>query len=183
MATVNSVAGRIGIVESGLLSSQRTTISGNLHISALYDSGKLFGLNAFGSSPGTWPMSFVAEINSTVLTFSMDLFMEDRMELQTLWRNLRIWRCIGRFCSDRWNRQDIRDIIRAAPTARMKILTFFDIMQDKFGSNTFKLRMSRDQFADFLNINRSSLFRELGRLQREGAIEIADETLITVNIS
>lgn len=181
IADSNTLADKMGIVESGEVASQRATFSGNMYVSTVYKPGELFGINAFGSSPGTWPMSFVTTMESSILTFSMRPFMTGNTDPETLRRTLYIWRSIGHNGADRQNKEAIREISRSASTVRGKILTFFDLMQDKYGSNTFKLRMTREQLVGFLNVGRSSMYRELSLLQQEGIIAIDGRNMVAVN--
>lgn len=175
-------ADRLGIVETGQVSARRTTIDGETYVSKQYEPGEIFGLNMFGSSPETWHMSFAATMNSSILSFSVVPFITDDKDYRTVWRNLRVWRRIAHLGIDQWNRMDIRDIARSAATAKGKILTFFDLMMDKHGSNSFSLRMTRFEFAQFLGVGRSSLYRELANLQKEGMITITNKREVTVHM-
>ncbi len=63
---------------------------------------------------------------------------------------------------------------------RERILTYFYIMKMKHQSNTFRIKMSREQFAQYLCVNRSALSRELSRMEKEGLIKVLPNGQITV---
>ena len=59
-----------------------------------------------------------------------------------------------------------------------RILTYFDLMNDKFDGQPIRLQMNRENFATYLNVGSSSLYRELLALQREGIISIDQNHII-----
>jgi DNA-binding transcriptional regulator LsrR (DeoR family) len=54
---------------------------------------------------------------------------------------------------------------------RGKISTFLIEQYNTFGSLTFVLPMNRKEFAEFLNVSRPSLSREMSRMRDEGIID------------
>lgn len=64
---------------------------------------------------------------------------------------------------------------------RERILTYFGILTTKSQSNAFTLKMSREQLAQYLCVNRSALSRELSRMQKEGIIKMKPEGLVFIN--
>ena len=63
---------------------------------------------------------------------------------------------------------------------RERILAFFRILQVKQGSSTIRLKLNRQQLAQYLCTNRSALSRELSWMQRDGLIATRDDGAITV---
>lgn len=61
--------------------------------------------------------------------------------------------------------------ILSASSLREKILLYLSYEATYFGSMTFDIPFNRQEFADYLYIDRSSLSRELGRLKAEGVID------------
>lgn len=178
---VNTTADRIGIVQSGQISAVRIACNGHSHIMNLYNTGQVFGLNAICSTPQSWPLTYMAVEDSTVLFLAILPLLADSGDMAELRRSVLLWRGIARSLADREIRDNFWKIVTRIRPLRKRIMTFFQIMQDKFHSHTFILKMSRDQFASFLGVDRSTLYRELGKLQRDGLIEIKDDRTITVN--
>lgn len=63
-----------------------------------------------------------------------------------------------------------------AKTVRGRLLTYLSAMAVKKGSSTFQVPFDRQQMADYLNLDRSALSKELGRMRDEGMIEFYKNT-------
>ena len=55
-------------------------------------------------------------------------------------------------------------------TIRGRLLTYFSAQAAKSGSLSFTIPLNRQQLADFLNLDRSALSKELGRMRDEGLL-------------
>lgn len=58
-----------------------------------------------------------------------------------------------------------------AKTIRNRLLTYFSEMSVKSGSTVFQIPFNRQQMADYLNVDRSALSKELGKMREEGILE------------
>ena len=56
-------------------------------------------------------------------------------------------------------------------TTREKILTFLDIQSRKAGSRSFDIPFDRQELADYLEVDRSGLSVEIGKLRKEGVLD------------
>ena len=56
-------------------------------------------------------------------------------------------------------------------TIRSRLLTYFSRLSVKCGSSTIQIPFNRQQLADYLNLDRSALSKELGKMQQDGLIE------------
>jgi len=56
-------------------------------------------------------------------------------------------------------------------TTREKLLTYLSMQAKKAGSQSFDIPFDRQELADYLEVDRSGLSSELGKLQREGILE------------
>ena len=56
-------------------------------------------------------------------------------------------------------------------TVRGRLLTYFSAQAAKAGSTEFDVPFNRQQMADYLNLDRSALSKELGRMRDEGLLE------------
>ena len=56
-------------------------------------------------------------------------------------------------------------------TIRSRLLTYFSRLSVKYGSSTIQIPFNRQQLADYLNLDRSALSKELGKMQQDGLIE------------
>ena len=65
-------------------------------------------------------------------------------------------------------------------TLKQKIARF--ILQNMNDRDRVTLKMSREEFADFLNAARPSLSRELMKMQEDGFIKVVRKDLIVKNL-
>ena len=54
---------------------------------------------------------------------------------------------------------------------RARILMYLTAMYTRSGSRTFRIPFDRQSMADYLNVERTALSKELGRMRREGLID------------
>ena len=59
----------------------------------------------------------------------------------------------------------------SSKTRRGRLLTYLSNISVKSGSKTFQIPFDRQQLADYLNLDRSALSKELGKMRDEGLIE------------
>ncbi len=59
----------------------------------------------------------------------------------------------------------------SAKTIRERLFTYFSNLSVKNGSKTFQVPFDRQQMADYLNLDRSALSKELGKMRKEGLID------------
>ena len=64
----------------------------------------------------------------------------------------------------------------AAKTIRGRLLTYLSALSVKNGSTVFQVPFNRQQMADYLNLDRSALSKELGKMQDDGLIEFYKNT-------
>ncbi|MBQ1514637.1 MAG: winged helix-turn-helix domain-containing protein, partial [Lachnospiraceae bacterium] len=58
-----------------------------------------------------------------------------------------------------------------APHAvRARVMSYLNTMALRSGSNTFEIPFDRQQMADYLNVERTALSKELGRMRDDGLI-------------
>ena len=59
----------------------------------------------------------------------------------------------------------------ASKTVRGRLLSYFSFQSVRAGSAQFTIPFDRQQMADYLNLDRSALSKELGKMRKEGLIE------------
>lgn len=62
-------------------------------------------------------------------------------------------------------------IILSERTIRKKIMRYFEFREKREGSSTFCVEASRQDFADYLSVDKSALSRELNKMKKEGIID------------
>ena len=61
--------------------------------------------------------------------------------------------------------------ITSRRTTREKLLTYLEMQARQAGSATFDIPFDRQALADFLEVDRSGLSSEIGKLRREGVLK------------
>lgn len=154
-------------------------LEGQVHILQLFSNGAssltdilrptyVLGADLLCTGSRLSPYYAVAETACRALVFSGEL-LEDRNALPEpvcarLRRNM-----LEMIARDNM-RKHYRLAILSQHGLRSRILVYLTMQTAKKGSNTFRIPFSRDEMADFLCVNRSSLSHELSKMEREGLI-------------
>ena len=56
---------------------------------------------------------------------------------------------------------------------RSRIMVYLNVLARKSGTDTVSVKMSREQMAQYLCVNRSALSNELNKMKREGLIDFS----------
>jgi CRP-like cAMP-binding protein len=168
---------RIGFVISGKVAARKMASGGRIHILAVHEAGDNFGFDAVFSTYKTSPLTFTAETDCIALFISAEPFLNGNIDA-----SIRLMSNTNRILADKCVRLLYKTDILTKQSMRERIMTYFNIMITKRGSNSFALNMTREQFAQYLGVNRSALCRELSRMKDEGLIELKSGGDITVNI-
>lgn len=158
---------QICFVIDGRVVARKMTVGGHIHILAVHEKGDNFGYEAVLSSHKNSPLTYTADTDCTTLFISTAFFFNQEDEV-----GIRVMYNINRILADRCVRLLYKTDVLSKQSLRQRILTYFNIMEKKNNRDTFYLRMTREQFAQYLCVNRSALSRELSRMQREGLIEL-----------
>lgn len=156
----------LGVVISGELTEQRSEISDEPHQFASYRMGRVFGLEAMFSGPGRSHVEIIAEEDSRVLLISTERLLSESPHRE------RLRDAIIRMLANNSVRMALRLDVLLTTTLRGKIMTHFLAMRNRQESEIFQLKMTQSELAEYLDVNRSALSRELNRMQREGIIQI-----------
>lgn len=160
---------QIGVILSGTVALTKETASGNRVIIVLLGAGEMFGEMAAYAGKKAWPMTVIAQTNCTVMFFSQD----------------KIIGCCERVCPS--HKKLIMNMLKivsnralmlnkkveylSIKSLRGKISTYLLEEYHKTGKNTFQLDLNRNELADFINVSRPSLSRELCKMRDEGIID------------
>ncbi|HHV65972.1 MAG TPA: Crp/Fnr family transcriptional regulator [Peptococcaceae bacterium] len=159
----------IGIILQGTVALTKETASGGRVIIGLLGPGEMFGEMAAYSGQKFWPLTVIAKTNCTVMFFSQD----------------KIVGCCDKVCSS--HKKLIMNMLKvlakralmlnrkveylSIKSLRGKICSYLLEEYNKNGRTTFQLDLNRNELADFINVSRPSLSRELGKMRDEGLID------------
>ena len=167
----------VALVCRGKISATKVTGDGHSHILALHERGDLIGLDGALTNPATSPLTFTALEESQVLFLNIDTVFSGRLEL---FAANRILYNLSRILADKCVKLLYKTEVLSKRSLRVRIMTYLRIQQRKQGTNTLEMKMDREQFAQYLCVNRSALSRELSEMRRDGLIRFEADGSVTV---
>ena len=155
---------KICIIDSGSVRSERVYPNGELHIIQVYDEGTMFGTETAVSRRKTAPVDYVCNEDSTIVFISLSNIRKSEFSRQ-IYEAL-----MEQLASDNIKKMHKIEIL-AEKSLRKRIMMYLEVLRGKAGSDTVSVRMSREQMARYLCVNRSALSSELNRMKREELID------------
>ena len=135
-----------------------------MHLMHMYRHGEIFGIEAATSRKRSSPMTYIANEDTTILLASL-VRMENSIHAKALIKSL-----MHLLADD-----NIKKLYKIETLAkrglRERIMVHLRIMERKAGAQSFSIHMKREQFAQYLCVNRSALSYELNEMKREGLID------------
>lgn len=163
-----SIVTDIGLVLSGSVRIEHTDIWGNKSILGIVDAGGVFA-EAYACVPNE-PMMVDAAANEDceILFISVPKLFRSRPvcgSQDRLIQNLII-------ISAKKNLELSKRSLHTSPkTIRGRLLSYFSQQISAQGSSKIVIPFDRQQLADYLNLDRSALSKELGKMRKDGLIE------------
>ena len=167
----------IGIVLEGAVQLVREDYFGNRSIMAHIGPTQLFGESYAFAGTKTLPVSVVADSDGSVLMID----------------SRRISSCCANACE--FHNRMIENMLRLVAatnlmlhqkiyitskrSTREKLMTYLLLQAKRQGSRSFRIPYDRQELADYLEVERSGLSTEIGKLKREGVIR-AEKNRFTI---
>ncbi len=165
----------VGIMLEGEAVVIKENAAGNRVMMAILRPGDIFGEAVVFAAESIWPGSVVAQEASKVLFLSRQKILGQCQKI----------------CP--WHRTIIQNMLKIVSEKAMllnkkveyltikgmrgKIALFLLEQYRKAGKDTFGLPMNRNEMADFLNVSRPSMSREMCRMKEEGVIDFHLSTI------
>lgn len=170
-----SIVTEVGLVLSGSVRIEHNDLWGNKSILSIESAGNVFA-EAYACVPDEPLMIDVAaNEDCEILFISVPKLLHAHpacASQDTLIGNLVM---IGA----RKNLQLSRRNLHTSPkTVRGRLVSYFSQLVSAQGSNRVTVPFDRQQLADYLNLDRSALSKELGKLKREGMLEYHKNTFV-----
>ena len=154
------------IVERGSVRGEKTYPSGEIHIVSVFDEGSIFCLEISVSRKKTTPIDLIANEECLVVFVSMQSIEA------SLFRD-RMHSALIEMLADDNIRMTHKVEILAERGLRSRIMVYLNVLARKSGTDTVSVKMSREQMAQYLCVNRSALSNELNKMKREGLIDFS----------
>lgn len=152
------------IVKKGKVIGEKFHIEGETDLLNVFDAGEIFGIEAASSTFKTSPLTYTADSETTVV------MIEIASVLSCPLREI-ILENIIHLLSDISIRQMYKIQVISKSGLRERIMAHLFIMQRKRGTEIFDIKMTQEQLAQYLCVNRSSLSYELNKMKKEGVID------------
>ena len=170
----------IGVVLKGQVSVAKENAAGKRIMMNILGPGDMFGeMVAFAKSP-VWPATVEAMQNSTVLFLSSDRIVGTCSTVCP--RHTMVIRNMLRIISARALFLNKKVEYLTIKSMRGKISTYFLEQYQKTGKMIFLLPMKRNELAEFLNVSRPSMSREMCRMRDEKIIDFNMASIKIINL-
>lgn len=157
----------IGLVLTGCVQMEHNDIWGHKSILGMVQTGGVFA-EAYACIPGEALMiDVIAKENATVLFLSVPQLFTPCHICQS--QNLIIQNLVQ--ISAMKNLQFSRRTLHTSPkTIRERLLSYFSYQVMAQRSHHIRIPFDRQQLADYLNLDRSALSKELGKMKKDGLL-------------
>jgi len=163
------VVDKIGIVLSGDILQTKIHHDGSSQIIDLFQKGEIVGTESAFSTFTTSPCFLIANSGCSVAFLSCREML-DSEDISGICKET-VWENIANLLSDENIRKMYKINILSKRGLRERILTFLEILTRKRNSTVVDIGMNQGQFAQYLEVNRSSLSKELNCMRKEGLID------------
>ena len=159
----------IGIIASGRVALTKETYSGNRIIMGILDAGDIFGETVAFSDSRVWPMTVIAQEDCVLLFLPPDKITGTCSNICASHSAL-IMNML-RILSNKASMLDKKIEHISAKNVRGRISSYLLDIYRQSPDEHLTLPMKRHELADYLNIPRPSLSREMGMMREAGIIE------------
>lgn len=160
-----------GVVLEGHVQTVSNDSMGNRLILEEFSAGDFFTYNLTGFNPAYTPLNVVTVIPSVILFFDCDHILNAPSKCTY---HSKLADNLLRIMTRKTVNLNQKINVLSKRTIREKIMTFLTSEADKNGSSKVILNFNRQELADYLCVDRSTLSRELSKLKNEGQLNYAN---------
>ncbi len=158
----------MGIVESGSVLIENIDLWGNKSILSNISEGQVFA-ETYALSNKPLMVDAVAAESSVIMFLNMGLALKAD-PTESPW-SLKLMSNLLELTAQKNITLSQRIFCTSAKTIRARLLTYLSAVSVQSGSTTFEIPFDRQQLAEYLNLDRSALSKELGRMRDDGLID------------
>jgi len=166
--SIGDRAENLGVVLNGKIQMVNLDYYGNRSIVAEMESSQVFGEVFACSDIAVMPVDIVASEDSSVLLLNARRITQVctnacSFHRQIIFNLLKIVAAKGLMFGQKIN-------VVSKRTTREKLLTYLGTVAEQEGDDTFTIPYNRQELADYLEVDRSGLSSEIGKMCKEGII-------------
>ena len=174
-----SIIENIGIVLSGMAMISCNDIWGNTSVLGSVAPGSVFA-EVYACIPGQPMLVTVSAVEDTSV-----LFMNVGRVLTTCTNacpfHTNLARNLLTVCAHKSLQLSQRILHTSSKSIRGRLMSYFSECAKHAGSNSFLIPYNRQQLADYLNVDRSSMCNELSKMRKDGIIEYKKNCILLKN--
>ena len=160
------VTRQLGLVRSGCVHIESNDLWGNRSILGSVEAGGAFG--------ETYALGGIPMMVDAVCAEPGEIWL---LDVQTALRAMppegsrRLTENLLRLCAQKNLALSERIFCTASKTIRGRLLTYLSAQSVRAGAKTFRIPFDRQQLADYLNVERTALSKELGKMRDDGLLD------------
>lgn len=163
----------IGIVQTGSVLIENIDLWGSKSLLSNVSAGQIFA-ETYAICQEPMMVDAVAAENCEILFFNFHMLMKEE-NMQHSWYP-KIMKNMLQASVQKNLILSNRIFCTTAKTIRSRLLTYLSAQSVKHKSTTFQVPFNRQQMADYLNLDRSALSKELGKMKAEGILDFYKNT-------
>lgn len=171
----------LGVILSGQAAVIKENSEGDRMILSILKPGDLFGEMAAFSDIRKWPATVIAQTDCEIMYVPPDKLV-GQCEHSCMGHRKLIMNMLG-ILSKKALMLSRKLEYLSIRSMRGRIASFLLEQCKKTGQTTFLLPMNRNELADFLNVTRPSLSREMSRMREEGIIDFHRSSIQVKNMN
>lgn len=153
-----------GVVIEGSVIGTKITTDNISHLNFVLTKGGVFNLESAVSRLKETPITTIAREDCSVLMLDFDVLNANSVE-HVIKENL------IEFLADLVIKQNYRIEMLSATKVRDRLEIFFHVLSKKNKDSYFNIKMTQNELAEYLCVNRSALCKELNLMKKEGIID------------
>lgn len=165
----------VGIILNGRAAVIKENFEGNRVVITILEPGDMFGEMVVFSRNSLWPSTVVASQDTEVFFLTRDKIVGECANMCP-WHRAIIENML-KILSEKAFTLNKKVEYLTIKSMRGKISAFLLEHYKKTGKTTFILPVNRNDMADFLNVSRPSMSREMGRMKEDGIIDFHRSTI------
>ena len=158
----------LGIVLSGSVIVENTDIWGNIGILTKVEPGGVFA-ETYALCRTPMMVEVLAHTDSRILFLDLSTLQPDA-PAESGWQRKMLKNLLDSAVRKNLTLTERMSCI-SAKTVRGRVLAFLSRQSFAAGSETFRIPFDRQQMADYLNVDRTALSKELGKMKEDGLID------------
>ena len=166
---MNDIVNSIGIIVEGEVEVVKETIAGGRHIIAILHPSDLFGEGIVCTKSRQAPVTVRTRTPSTICFLPFEFVIKTCHNSCSF--HTELIRNMMSILGEKNLQLNYKIDLLTLKGMREKLATYLLMFSAQVGTEEFNLPFNRNELAEFLNVSRTSMSRELGHMKEEGLID------------